>query len=604
MQTLTAQERTIRDVLANKRYHIDYYQREYRWGAKHVQDMLNDLLAEFADLHKPANDRAEVEHYGKYFLGHIIVSQVSEGSFIIDGQQRLTTLTLLLIALHRRLKTTANVASLIYSERYAKETFNLDVPERTEALQALLDDRVYEPSQVSESVQNILDRFEDVEDFLSNMADDSIPFFADWLIDNVYLVQISASSDADAYTIFETENDRGLSLSNAEMLKGYLLTNITPERRESANELWRSTLRDINEPDKQEGSAAIQAWLRGCYAVTTSEHRAGGERGDFERIGGDFHRWVRESAEALHLKGSDSFSKFIERDFAFYMTKFLELRVASSQWTQQLTSVRHLAIHDFTLMYPVMLAPLNPDDSADIILRKWRVVGAYLDILLHRRIWNQRAITQDTMRSPMFLLVPEIRGNSVDELALALFERLDEDDLSFSPSTKFGLKQRNRKKVHRILARLTEFVELGIGEPSRFDEYLQTGRRGYDIEHHWSSNFGDHQEEYSAEQDFREERGLIGGLCLLPTSLNRSLQDKPYEEKLPKYLEQNILARSLHEVAHQNNPGFRRMKESSGLDFKPMAEFNRQELLTRQDLYAGIAGMVWSPDRIWREAEK
>ena len=55
------------------------------------------------------------------------------------------------------------------------------------------------------------------------------------MIENVHLVEITAYSDADAYTIFETMNDRGLSLTPTDMLKGYLLANITdPDRRNAA----------------------------------------------------------------------------------------------------------------------------------------------------------------------------------------------------------------------------------------------------------------------------------------------------------------------------------------------------------------------------------
>lgn len=62
----------------------------------------------------------------------------------------------------------------------------------------------------------------------------------DWLIENVHLVEITAYSDDDAYTIFETMNDRGLSLAPADMLKGYLLANITDQsRRNAASGVWK-----------------------------------------------------------------------------------------------------------------------------------------------------------------------------------------------------------------------------------------------------------------------------------------------------------------------------------------------------------------------------
>ena len=49
------------------------------------------------------------------------------------------------------------------------------------------------------------------------------PCSPDWLIENVYFVEVTASADTDAYAIFETMNDRGLSLTPVDMLKSYLL---------------------------------------------------------------------------------------------------------------------------------------------------------------------------------------------------------------------------------------------------------------------------------------------------------------------------------------------------------------------------------------------
>ena len=80
-----------------------------------------------------------------------------------------------------------------------------------------------------ESIQNLIGRYNDIaEAFPSEIADEkALPYFVDWLRNKTQLVEITAYADADAYTIFETMNDRGLSLSNTDMLKGYLLASIT-----------------------------------------------------------------------------------------------------------------------------------------------------------------------------------------------------------------------------------------------------------------------------------------------------------------------------------------------------------------------------------------
>lgn len=95
-------------------------------------------------------------------------------------------------------------------------------------MEALYNQRPIHENGQPESVQNIMARYRDIESYFpEELSGDVLPYFIDWLIENVHLVEITAYSDDDAYIIFETMNDRGLSLSPTEMLKGFLLANIT-----------------------------------------------------------------------------------------------------------------------------------------------------------------------------------------------------------------------------------------------------------------------------------------------------------------------------------------------------------------------------------------
>ena len=148
---------------------------------------------------------------------------------MIDGQQRLTSLTLLLIFLYHRLSDPEHkgqIAELIFSQKYGTKSFNPDVSEsrkRRDCMEALLNNKYFDAADQSESVANILARYHDIEEQFSQLPQDlqykAVPYFLDWLIENVHLVEITAYSDEDAYTIFETMNDRGLSLTPTDMLK-------------------------------------------------------------------------------------------------------------------------------------------------------------------------------------------------------------------------------------------------------------------------------------------------------------------------------------------------------------------------------------------------
>lgn len=599
--------RTVRDLLAGRKYSIDYYQREYKWQQKQLAELIDDLAAKFLESHEAGNERNAVADYGHYFLGSIIISDKDGQKFIIDGQQRLTTLTLVLIFLHHQLEDAeqrGQIADLIFSQKYGKRSFNLDIPERTACMEALYRREEFTEADAPESVANILARYGDLEDlYPEELTGEALPFFVDWLVENVHLVEITAYSDEDAYTIFETMNDRGLSLTPADMLKGYLLANITDsEKRTRASRIWKERVQALAELGKDEDADGIKSWLRSQHAESIRERRRGAAPQDFDLIGTEFHRWVRDHEDALGLTSSAEFTRFIERDFAFYSRWYERLRRAAEVLTPGLECVHFNAQHNFTLQYAVLLATLRVTDDEATALRKLRVVAAYLDILIHRRIWNSRAIDYSTMQYAMFLVMRDVRGKSAPELAAMLKDRLDPETApDFAANGAFRLHGMNGRQIHRLLARMTDYVETRSGQASRYAEYAQRGKKGYEIEHVWADHADRHREEFGHPSEFQEYRNRIGGLLLLPKSFNASYGDLPYEKKCKHYAGQNLLARSLHESAYDHNPGFKRFIEESGLSFSAHAEFKKADLDARQALYQQLAEQIWSPERLAQE---
>lgn len=600
--------RTIRELLAGQKYSIDYFQREYRWETKQVAEPLEDLAAKFSESHEEGGERSAVADYNHYFLGSIIVSDKAGRKFVIDGQQRLTTLTLILIFLQHRLLDTeqkGQVADLIFSQKYGVRSFNLDVPERTACMEALYKGETFSDTDTSESVTNIIARFSELKEkdiFPEELTGAALPYFTDWLMENVHVVEITAYSDGDAYTIFETMNDRGLRLTPADMLKGYLLANISDsDKRTHASNTWKQRVHALSELGKDEDADGIKAWLRSQYAEDIRERKRDATPKDFDLIGTEFHRWVRDNEERLHLNESTDFASLIERDFTFYSRWYERLRRAADTPISGLGCVHFNAQHNFTLQYPVLLSPLRVEDDETGALRKIRIVAAYLDILIHRRIWNWRAIDYSTMQYAMFLLMREIRGKDASELAVALRKRLDAEQETFGSNDHFRLHGMNGRQIHRVLARMIDYLETRSGQASRYAEYAQRGRKGYEIEHIWADHPERHADEFENASEFQEYRNRIGGLLILPKSFNASYGDRPYPEKREHYASQNLLARSLHERAYEHNPGFKRFIAESELPFRAHVGFKKADLESRQVLYQKLAEQIWSPDRLVRE---
>ena len=616
MSAIRGDAKSIRGLLSGARYSIDYYQREYRWERKQVTELVEDLSQKFLDHFDPSHERPRVEQYGQYFLGSIIVSRRGGVSYIVDGQQRLTTLTLLLTFLNNLQKEQEHTDTdmvelngLIFSERFGRRSFNLDVEERTPCMESLFLGQSYDTEGKPESVQNLVERYNDIEaHFPIELTEDALPFFIDWVTESIYLVEISADTDEDAYTIFETMNDRGLSLAPSEMLKGYLLANITDDSRKSAsNAAWKTqidSLREFQEFNKEIVPDFFKSWLRSQFADTIRERRKGASAGDFDRIGTEFHRWVRDHRDRVGLDRPSDFSKFIDRDLDFYARQYTRIVKAADDWDENLEHVFYLHYLGFTLRDPVLLAPLTPEDSESVVIKKIQVTGIFLEALLARRIWNYKSLTYSTMNYAMFLLMREIRGMALDHLAPFLANRLETADEQFDNAERFGMHQRNRYPVRHVLARITSHIERESDLPSRYDEYVYSDAlHRSEIEHIWADHYERHTDEFDHPEDFSSFRNRIGGLILLPKSINASYGDMIYEDKLPHYFGQNLLASSLNSQAYERNPGFLRYLDRSKLPFRPHENFGTADLEARQSLYIKIADEIWHPDRILEAAE-
>lgn len=607
MKEIRGDAKNIRTLLGGQRFAIDYYQREYRWETKQVTELLDDLCGTFLDNFNEDDDRSAVEKYGRYFLGSVIISDRDGQKYIIDGQQRMTTLTLLLIFIYHLVNETqkTQLAELIFTTKFGKKSFNLDVEERNSCMKAIFDgENIIETNQI-ESVDNIIGRYQDIEDNFpsEDIAINALPYFADWLIENVYLVEITAYSDNDAYTIFETMNDRGLSLTPTEMLKGYLLANISDiDARNSASKSWTSRVNGLRAIGKEEDADAIKSWLRSQYAETIRDRNRGAVPKDFDLITSEFHRWVRENEDVIGLNRSEDYARLINRNFEFYARWYEEIRNATRELKPGYEKIYYNAQLNFTLQYPVLLAPLRIEDSDDTIMEKLEIVSSYIDIILARRIWNFKSISYSNMQYNMYILIIlKIRNKSIEELREFLIEQLEVEENVFSSQSRFHLHGQNGRYIHWLLARMTDYVEVESGNASRYVEFSQrSGRNAYQIEHIWANHFDRHTDEFNHEADFQEYRNRVGGLLLLPRNFNASFGDMEYSERREHYFGQNLLAASLHENCYSRNPGFIRFIENTRLPFKHHEEFKKIDLDERQQLYLALAEKVWDPERLWQ----
>jgi uncharacterized protein with ParB-like and HNH nuclease domain len=617
MSSITPHYRTVRELLQARSFAIDDYQREYKWESKNIDELISDLLVRFQASYHDGDAPKAASTYGDYFLGSIIVTKRDEKNYLVDGQQRVTSLTLLLIYLYhiaeeRGLSVVSTLRPLIFSDNFGEPQFNLDVTERLPVLRALFDGVDYNVDGKDESVQNIAKRYRDIQNLdLAEELKNGLETFIYWLINRVGLIEISAESDAQAYSIFETMNDRGKPLSPVDMLKAYLLAEIKDdEQRTEANRIWKSTVQTLiswgAEPDTERDAAFIKAWLRAQYAETIRDRKAGAADEDWERVGTVFHRWTREK-KALTGDASRNY-RLMTEEFPFFARVYRLMLDASTTYTRGLEAVFYNADNDFTWQPTVLLAPLTVADDDETVRRKLAATATYLDIWIMRRTVNYIRVGYSSVSYAMWRLCRDIRNKPLDTLIDTLKEKLaNDDDITFegSPSRDrhgilgLGLNQFSRRYIYHLLARCTSYTEVNSGKPDLFDKYVDRSvKNSCDIEHIWPDDYDRYTDVFESRQEFDMWRNYASALLLLPADVNRSLQAKPYEEKVAHYAKQNLYAASLAVITYKHQPQFRKFIEQENLPFRSYDEFNMGEQIERCGLVLALAKKIWSPERL------
>ena len=583
--------------LFSDKFDVDFYQREYVWQKKQLEDLINDLSTEFLKNWTEGDAPDKVRNYDPYFMGEIVLS-LKEGqrSSIIDGQQRITTFTLLLIYL---LKTYGNlnrfprsdIEKLIYSDDYGTPRFNLDIEERKACMLSLYETGEYIIKDSDPiSVKNILERYSDIADcWNEKINDNNIIEFTYWIKEKIIFSKVWTNSDEFAYVIFETMNDRGLSLTQVEMLRSFLLANIDTDEREKAMKEFDDMVKILVNIKLSSKSKAefefFKLYFRGHLAEDLSQSK--NSNSDFIRIGKEFHRWVRDKSNYLGLIESSDYVAFISKTayFAKVYSKINDLII-----NRNAKDYLYLIVNNdygFTLQPAVILAAVKYGDSDEIVLEKIKIVSKYLTKVLSWRVWNHWMISQSSLEAPIYDLCKQIRNMSIEELTnVFMCDPIELPELVNAPT----LNQQNRSRLRVLIALITEIIAKESNNP----DYI-LNKKDIEVEHIWANHFEQHTDEFLDETEFTTIRNNIGDLLVLPKSFNSSFGDLSYEQKIEQYFEQNILAQTLNERKYKNNPEFLKFKEASGLPFKSYTHFKRTAITERAELYKSI--LLWN----WRK---
>ncbi len=471
MQFIEAKDKNLADVLSNNRYKIDSFQREYRWQRKHIEALISDLCICFDKFYTADDTIENYEDYGGYYMGPIVLCDDKKSLSIVDGQQRLTSFTLLLIFLHHaQLKLNLpkdqikDLRQFLYVTKGGKTTLVLNVESRNSVIEHLFTtpENVYQVDEKTndESIHNLIARYEDITTLfpIEFNTEEKMPIFIEWMLDKIIMVEVKAYSMDNAYTIFETMNDRGLSLNPTEILKGFLLSKIADENKsEEMNFFWRSRIAELKSMTGIDGDLDFfRAWLRAKYAESIRLKQIGSENEDFELIGTQFHSWVKNNPTKTYLKQSEDYYFFIRSDFDFFSNlymKIFKLRTTCTEGFEDLYSSSFYPVAD-SLAYPLMISPIAKIDGENLVNKKINVTANFIDVYTLTRVIAGKTITQSSIRYAMYELVKLVRNQEPDSLREKFTIELERSGTGINSPFSVLHRMDNWGFYHYLFARL------------------------------------------------------------------------------------------------------------------------------------------------------
>lgn len=273
-----ARQNSVSKLLNDAIYRIPRNQRPYVWEESNWNDLLRDM--KFVAENRIGEDSAAA-----HFLGSIVLKREGEESgldtyTIIDGQQRILTLTILLCAMIFLMKKNGQSADADGTRKYIIATNNkgtdvvivdpehhLTLPRIVERVALLGQSELQSVSARSfaneccvskQNDKKIIQAFQYFCIELSKLTPDQLVRVRDAVVSTQY-VNITSSTDEDLYTIFEILNARGLPLKDSDLLKNYIMRYIHPkERRDDAKVMWKEIERTVEQ--------SMDAFLR-HYAI-------------------------------------------------------------------------------------------------------------------------------------------------------------------------------------------------------------------------------------------------------------------------------------------------------------------------------------------------
>lgn len=550
-------------LFSQRKYRIPRYQRPYAWNIDQVSELWEDLIT---------NEEP-------YFLGSLIFNTESEKNDgyadIIDGQQRLLTITILIAVLRDLAKSIDPDKAKLYQ----RQDIAIEDRDGTESYRILPADTLadYFEKYIQRDDGGILgsqtntaeeERVKQNYEYLFDRAATELKRFSnrDAKLDalnrlrrkvaDLVVISVEIAKEEDAYEIFETTNARGLELSVADLLKNLIFKKIKPgEDRDFAKEVWQQITSDIESTNTELRKFIRYFWI--------SKHAFVSEKRLYREIKNKVTDWPR----LLNDLWDDSswFNKILEGNEQDFQNLKHGEKIYKAIFALRLMQVSQCYVLLLSILRNIDQLGTDPTRIFQLIERFTFQYSVVCKLPTNRI---------EKIYSKFALKIQETIDNEPEKKILGrIFAELEKELKAEAPSAQL-FKERFGEVCYKNSEnsrRLIKYILSEIDSRLRATDENRIDFNTVNIEHVLPQN--PHKDWRLTKNEVKGYVNKIGNLTLLSKRINSKVQNVPIEKMLPE-LEKSELPITRELVL--------RIKGSN-------SEWGEEQIIRRQEEFAETA---------------
>ena len=570
-------------------YAVPDFQREYVWQPENVEQLLDDICDELYD------ENGSVVANAEYFIGSIVVYEDATGIFqLIDGQQRTTTLFIILCVLRERLAHLDTLQSLILQKKMNPLTAEEETLYRVRLLYedavgalekiAKHDKEGLEQLEQTKSVINLCGAYEEARDFLNESLGEDIKKWAHFFVDfttRVKLIRVLTPSQTGALRVFETINATGVGLTPMDLLKNLLFRKVKPSDFQKVTAEWKELTEEIAKAGETNPLRFLRYFVLSRFDTKTPKPLPEDA----------LYRWLSDNAKTVGIEDKPlSFLKDLLSDAKAYR-QLSEAKDARGNYNRFLQNIQVLSgrakQHFIILLAGQRLEPALFDRLCQVLENLFftfivtKEATKAFEVVFYKAAEPIRNLHPGDAAG-LEMLIEKFLQNEINGRAATLQFTLE--------TMRLGRLQKYRLRY--LMAKLTQYVDenaWGTSVNTDLGKYLD---KTVHVEHILPNTPTEAlKAEFDKPLEYDDYKDRLGNLTLLEMSINTSIQQNFFTFKATEYQKSNFILTKTIGIPFQ--VGVNTQPNRATAELKSWKKWDSEAIKDRQDVLVKLAWQIW-----------